>query len=191
MVVVREQRLGRRAEGEAASGRVMARCAAPEAAMRDLMDHDDRRSDQWNRQLRSDKNLVSSLDNSPVHPPQLWSSVVAASALAFVSDHRNVVHSLPKSIRGSGCEMRNGVLVARSHFHGQEEEEGCQEGRQEEDDQEEGPWLSLPCRAAREGESGTDARAPGFHSWHPGGPVKRPDPSPWPPVCRVLSGTWI
>ena len=137
------------------------------------------------------KILVSSLDNSPVHPPQLWSSVFAASASAFFSDHRNVVLSLPKSIRGSGCEMRNGVLVARSHFHGQEEEEGCQEGRQEEDDQEEGPWLSLPCRAAREGESGTDARAPGFHSWHPGGPVKRPDPSPWPPVCRVLSRTRI
>ena len=40
--------------------------------------------------------------------------------------------------------MRNWMLVARSHFHGQEEEEGCQEGRQEE----EGPRLSRPCLTA-------------------------------------------
>ena len=83
--------------------------------------------------------------------------------------------------------MRHWVLMARSHFHGKEEE-GCQEGRQEEDDQEEVPWLSLPCRLAFRvrpwGEAGTDAHAPGFHSWTPGGPVKRPDPS-----LRLLSAT--
>jgi hypothetical protein len=33
---------------------------------------------------------------------------------------------LLKSIRGSGCENLFRVLVARSHFHGEEEEEGRQ-----------------------------------------------------------------
>jgi len=89
--------------------------------------------------------------------------------------------------------MRNGMLMVRSHFHGQEEEEGCQEGCQEEDDQEEGSWLSLPCRLAcrvrPEGEIVTDAHAPGFHSWGPGGLVKRPDSSPRSPSVTTPRGS--
>jgi hypothetical protein len=49
----------------------------------------------------------------------------------------NVDCSLPQSTRGNG-RVTVRVLVARSHHNGEEEEEGCQEGRQEE----EGPRLS-------------------------------------------------
>ena len=75
--------------------------------------------------------------------------------------------------------------MVRSHFHGQEEEEGCQEGRQEE----EGPRLSPPCREALRGDFGTDALATGARSRGPVGSVKRPIPSLRPSSGEQPSGS--
>jgi hypothetical protein len=57
--------------------------------------------------------------------------------LARLDAKRNVDCSLQQSTRGNG-RVTVRVLVARSHHNGEEEEEGCQEGRQEE----EGPRLN-------------------------------------------------
>jgi hypothetical protein len=67
------------------------------------------------------------------------------------------------------------MLVSRSHLHGQKEEEGCQEGRQEE----EGPRLSPPCLR----ELGHGCSCPwGFHSWGLGEPPRRN--TSFAPPCR-------
>ena len=58
--------------------------------------------------------------------------------LARLDATRNVGRSLPQSTRGNG-RVTVRVLVARSHHNGEEEEEGCQEGRHQE---EEGPRLN-------------------------------------------------
>ena len=85
-----------------------------------------------------------SLDSFRCHPSQLLSQrdevsscTVSKRCLARSDAKRNVDRSLHESTRGNG-RVTVRVLVARSHHNGEEEEEGCQEGRQEE----EGPRLS-------------------------------------------------
>ncbi|MFM8634243.1 MAG: hypothetical protein ACKOEX_05470 [Planctomycetia bacterium] len=80
------------------------------------------------------KNFGISLDSFWRHCPQLSHHGARSRREAL----QNVVRPLHRAPRGSVVgEFR--VLVVRSHFHGEEEEEGCQEGRQEE----EGPRLVL------------------------------------------------
>ena len=78
------------------------------------------------------------LHNSLAQRDEVLPSTVSTRCLARFDATRNVDCSLPQSTRGkSRVTVR--VLVARSHHNGEEEEEGCQEGRQEE----EGPRLNL------------------------------------------------
>jgi hypothetical protein len=77
------------------------------------------------------------LHNSLAQRDDVLPSTVSTRCLARFDAKRNVDCSLPQSTRGNG-RVTVRVLVARSHHNGEEEEEGCQEGRQEE----EGPRLS-------------------------------------------------
>ncbi len=77
------------------------------------------------------------LHNSLAQRDEVLPHTVSTRCLARFDATRNVDCSLPQSTRGNG-RVTVRVLVARSHHNGEEEEEGCQEGRQEE----EGPRLS-------------------------------------------------
>ena len=77
------------------------------------------------------------LHNSLAQRDDVLPFTVSTRCLARFDATRNVDRSLPQSTRGNG-RVTVRVLVARSHHNGEEEEEGCQEGRQEE----EGPRLS-------------------------------------------------
>jgi hypothetical protein len=87
-----------------------------------------------------------SIDSFHCHPSQhhsqrgeALSDNTSKRCQAHFDATRNVDCSLYESTRGNG-RVHVRVLDARSHHHGEEEEEGCQEGRQ--DDEEEGPRLS-------------------------------------------------
>ena len=77
------------------------------------------------------------LHNTSAQRDEVLPCTVSTRCLARFDATRNVVCSLQQSTRGNG-RVTVRVLVARSHHNGEEEEEGCQEGRQEE----EGPRLS-------------------------------------------------
>ena len=77
------------------------------------------------------------LHNSLAQCDEVLLCTVSTRCLARSNAKQNVDCSLPQSTRGNG-RVTVRVLVARSHHNGEEEEEGCQEGRQEE----EGPRLS-------------------------------------------------
>jgi len=102
----------------------------------------------WQSQTRRGKNLkkISEclltvfaviLHNTLAQRDDVLPRTVSTRCLARFDAKRNVDCSLPQSTRGNGRETVR-VLTARSHHNGEEEEEGCQEGRQEE----EGPRLS-------------------------------------------------
>ena len=87
-----------------------------------------------------------SIDSFHCHPSQhhsqrgeALSDNTSKRCPAHFDATQNVDCSLYESTRGNG-RVHVRVLDARSHHHGEEEEEGCQEGCQ--DDEEEGPRLS-------------------------------------------------
>jgi hypothetical protein len=78
------------------------------------------------------------LHNTLAQRDDVLPRIVSTRCLARFDAKRNVDCSLPQSTRGNG-RVTVRVLTARSHHNGEEEEEGCQEGRHQE---EEGPRLS-------------------------------------------------
>ena len=78
------------------------------------------------------------LHNTLAQRDDVLPRTVSTRCLARFDAKRNVDCSLPQSTRGNG-RVTVRVLTARSHHNGEEEEEGCQEGRHQE---EEGPRLN-------------------------------------------------
>ena len=104
------------------------------------------------------------LHNSSAQRDEVLPCIVSTRCLARFDATRNVDRSLTQSTRGNGRVIVR-VLVARSHHNGEEEEEGCQEGRQEE----EGPRLNLTleCRPRASLRRGFDAGIPSAGSGRP------------------------